>query len=71
MFDWQTIYEVGVAHREELLREAAAQQRALELPQGRSTLRASVSRWLHTLANRIEPTTQPLAGAQPAAARLR
>ena len=55
MLDYQSIYEVGMARRDDMLREAAADMRAAEVPSSPSALRGAVSRWLYALAERLEP----------------
>jgi hypothetical protein len=65
MLDYHTLWALAKAQHEERLRDAAAERRGRELPQGPSALRASLSRWLHALANFIEPSTRPLAGVEP------
>ncbi len=71
MIDFDTLYAISKSRHEEDLRAEAARRRADELPEQPSLLRASVSRWLHALANRIEPRTAPMAGIEPASAPAR
>jgi len=70
MLDYQTIYEVGMARRDDMLREAAALRRASQVPSGPSALRAMLSRWLYALANKLEePTRTPTFATSSAATR--
>jgi len=55
MLDYQSIYEVGMARRDDMLRQAAADLRASEVPSGPSAVRSAASRWLYALAERLEP----------------
>jgi len=70
--DYDSLWEIAKSRHAEDLRAAAHARRAEELPQQPSVLRASVSRWLLTLAFRIEPgIAPPMAGSEPAAAHAR
>jgi hypothetical protein len=61
MFDHETLWAACQADRDERLRRAAADRIAAQVPSERSVLRAHVSRWLHGLATRIDPTVAPVA----------
>jgi len=55
MLDYQSIYEVGMARRDDMLRQAAADQRASGVPSGPSPLRGIISSWLYAMAEWLEP----------------
>jgi len=59
VLDYQSIYEVGMARRDDLLREAALAMRASEVPAGPSPLRGVVSHWLYALAERAQGASGP------------
>lgn len=59
MFDLDSTYAIALQRNQELLQEADRFRLADELPPSRvSGLRSSMSRWLHTLANRLEPAPE-------------
>ena len=55
MLDYQTIYEVGMARRDDMLRQAAVDMLASELPSAPSVVRGTISRWLYAMAEWLEP----------------
>jgi hypothetical protein len=61
VLDYQTIYEVGMSRRDDLLRQAAADVLADDLPRAPSVLRRVVSGWLYALAAWLEsrPSATP------------
>lgn len=71
MIDDYSLWAIAKSRHAEDLRAAEARRRADELPAQPSILRASISRWLHALANRIEPNNLPLPGIEPATAQAR
>jgi len=61
-FDPHIFWAIGVYSREEMLRAAAAERLAAQLPHQPSALRLRAARWLHALADQLAP----LPGMQPA-----
>jgi hypothetical protein len=59
-------WEICAYMREEWLRSAQADRLADELPRHPSAMRMRVSRWLYSLANRLEPSVDPTPTIQPA-----
>lgn len=60
MFDLDSTYAIALQRHEELRREADRFRLADELPPAHVPgLRSHLSRWLHTLANRLEPAAEP------------
>jgi len=64
--DLQTYWAINAYSREESLRAAAAHRLAAQLPRRPSPLRIHVAHWLHSLANQLEPSVDPLRGMLPA-----
>ena len=64
--DLQSQWEVSAYFREEWLRAAEADRLADELPRRPSEMRLRVSRWLHSIANQLEPSIDPRPVVKPA-----
>jgi hypothetical protein len=54
VLDFQSIYEVGIARRDDMLREAALANLASKVPSGPSPLRGIICHWLYALADWVE-----------------
>ena len=60
LLDPYTTWVIGHEHQDELLREAQAAQVVANLPKQPLGLRMRVSGWLLSLADRLEPSTDPV-----------
>jgi hypothetical protein len=66
LIDPYTTWVIGHEHRNDLLREAQVAQVIADLPKQPFALRMRVSGWLRSLANRLEPSAEPLTHARQA-----